>query len=102
MVTRTKLAVFLHADVVGSTSLVQLNESLAHDRITDAFKKLTRIVELYGGTVKEVRGDALIADRPWPILSGDLFTAKERSLMKHWSKQKYRLELSQVMQMDTY
>ena len=32
-----KLAVLLHADVVGSTALVQLNETLAHQRIQDTF-----------------------------------------------------------------
>ena len=33
-----KLAVILHADVVGSTMLVQKDESLAHERILDAFQ----------------------------------------------------------------
>ena len=31
-----KLAVILHADVVGSTALVQQNETLAHQRMQDA------------------------------------------------------------------
>ena len=34
-----KLAVILHADVVCSTALVQQIESVAHDRIHDAFKR---------------------------------------------------------------
>jgi hypothetical protein len=34
---RRKLAVILHVDVIGSTLLVQQNETLAHDRIADAF-----------------------------------------------------------------
>ncbi len=34
-----KLAVILHADVVGSTKLVQVNETLAHQRIEDAFQR---------------------------------------------------------------
>jgi len=34
-----KLAVILHADVVGSTKLVQQNETLAHERIQDAFQR---------------------------------------------------------------
>ncbi len=57
-----KLAVILHADVAGSTALVHLNESLAHDRITHAFNRFAKVVELYRGTVQEVRGDALIAN----------------------------------------
>ena len=32
-----KLAVQLHADVVGSTALVRLNETLAHQRIQEDF-----------------------------------------------------------------
>ena len=40
-----KLAVLLHADVVGSTRLVQLNEILAHQRIRmlsgDSLKSLS-------------------------------------------------------------
>jgi class 3 adenylate cyclase len=34
-----KLAVILHADVIGSTKLVQQNETLAHERIQDAFQR---------------------------------------------------------------
>ena len=57
-----KLAVILHADIAGSTSLVQLNESLAHDRITDAFNRFSQFIDRYGGEVHEIRGDALIAE----------------------------------------
>ena len=57
-----KLAVLLHADVVGSTSLVRLNETLAHERIKDAFVRLSEIVGSYGGTTHELRGDALVAE----------------------------------------
>ena len=56
-----KLAVILHADVVGSTVLVQRDERLAHLRITDAFKRLSETVASYGGITHEVRGDALVA-----------------------------------------
>ena len=45
-----KLAVILHADVMGSTTLVQRDETLSHERI-----------RAYGGTPREVRGDALLA-----------------------------------------
>ena len=56
-----KLAVILHADVVGSTALVQLDETLAHERIQDCFRRLSAIIEAYGGIIHELRGDALVA-----------------------------------------
>ena len=57
-----RLAVILHADVVGSTTLVRQDERLAHQRIQTAFRDLGSLVEGYGGTVNEVRGDALVAE----------------------------------------
>ena len=57
-----KLAVILHADVVGSTTLVQKNESLAHRRIQDTFRRLSEIIHTHGGTTHELRGDALVAE----------------------------------------
>jgi len=57
-----RLAVILHADVVGSTSLVHQNESLAHARIRDAFERLSSIIESYNGITRELRGDALVAE----------------------------------------
>ena len=57
-----KLAVIVHADVVDSTTLVQRGETLTHKRIIDAFKRLSTIIQDYGGTVHEVRGDALVAE----------------------------------------
>ncbi|NNE62857.1 MAG: hypothetical protein HKN34_02130 [Gammaproteobacteria bacterium] len=56
-----KLAVILHADVIGSTDLVQRNETLAHERIRDAFKDFSKIIQAYGGSLQELRGDALLA-----------------------------------------
>ena len=56
-----KLAVILHADVRGSTDLVQRNETLAHERIRDAFKAFSNTIQAYGGTPQELRGDALLA-----------------------------------------
>jgi class 3 adenylate cyclase len=44
-----KLAVILHADVVGSTSLVHQNESLAHERIQAAFNNFAETITAYGG-----------------------------------------------------
>jgi len=56
------MAVILHADVVGSTALVQRDEALAHERIRNAFQRLSELVSTYGGTPHEVRGDALLAE----------------------------------------
>ena len=56
------LVVLLHADVAGSTALVQREETLAHARITEAFRRLASTIKDYGGTVHEIRGDALIAE----------------------------------------
>jgi len=57
-----KLAVILHADVVGSTSLVRRNETLAHERIHNALRLLSECVVHDGGVAHEVRGDALVAE----------------------------------------
>jgi len=57
-----KLAVILHADVVGSTTLVQRNETLAHERIQTTFHNFSEIIKSYGGTTREIRGDALLAE----------------------------------------
>jgi len=57
-----KLAVILHADVVGSTALVQRDESLAHERIRDAFQRFSGTIESYDGHPLELRGDALVAE----------------------------------------
>ena len=57
-----KLAVILHADIVGSTRLVQLDEQKAHQRIRDAFQRFGRIISDYHGEVRELRGDALLAE----------------------------------------
>ena len=42
-----KLAVILHADVVGSTELVQRNEAIAHERIKDVFHRFSETIALY-------------------------------------------------------
>ena len=57
-----KLAVILHADVVGSTSLVQKNETLAHERIQAVFHQFSESINSYGGVTRELRGDALVAE----------------------------------------
>ena len=57
-----KLAVILHADIVGSTTMVQKSETIAHERIQAAFRRLSESVESYSGTTRELRGDALVAE----------------------------------------
>ncbi|UCH40441.1 MAG: tetratricopeptide repeat protein [Gammaproteobacteria bacterium] len=59
-----KLAVILHADVVGSTLLVHQNETLAHERIQATFHKFSEIINSYHGITHELRGDALVAEFP--------------------------------------
>ena len=57
-----KLAVILHADIAGSTTLVQQDEHLAHERIQDTFRRFSETIEKYHGRVRELRGDALLAE----------------------------------------
>ncbi|MEC4673156.1 MAG: adenylate/guanylate cyclase domain-containing protein, partial [Nitrospirota bacterium] len=57
-----KLVVILHADVAGSTQLVQKDDQLAHERIQDAFHRFSNNIEKYKGRVLELRGDALLAE----------------------------------------
>jgi TolB-like protein len=59
---QTKLAVILHADVVGSTALVQKDEQLAHDRIQEAFHRFSNAISAAGGRAHEIRGDAIVAE----------------------------------------
>ncbi len=47
--------------MAGSTTLVQLDETLAHERIRDAFERFSETIRAYGGTPQELRGDALLA-----------------------------------------
>lgn len=58
----SKFAFILHADVVGSTMLVRLDEQVAHTRIRSVFSRLSKTIALYGGVTHEVRGDALVAE----------------------------------------
>ena len=86
-----KLAVILHADIVGSTSLVQLDETLAHERMQSAFKRFAECIAAHGGATRELRGDALVAEyeRASDALTSALafqqsnrtFTAMARSFM---------------------
>ncbi len=57
-----KLAVIVHADIAGSTTLVQQDEHVAHERIRDTFQRFSETIEKYQGHVRELRGDALLAE----------------------------------------
>jgi adenylate cyclase len=57
-----RLAVILHADVVGSTLLVQQDETLAHERIQNTFLRFSETIKTYQGIAHELRGDALVAE----------------------------------------
>ncbi len=57
-----KLAVILHADVAGSTTLVQQDETLAHERIQNVFHRFSETIKAHGGIARELRGDALVAE----------------------------------------
>jgi adenylate cyclase len=57
-----RLAVILHADVVGSTALVQMNESLTHERIQNTFQRFSEMINTHHGIAHEIRGDALVAE----------------------------------------
>ncbi len=57
-----KLAVILHADIVGSTALVHQDEQLAHQRMQQAFRRFGDTISKYYGQVREIRGDALLAE----------------------------------------
>ena len=57
-----KLAVILHADVVGPTTLVRANETLAHQRIRDTFQRFSHAIRDHGRVAREIRGDALGAE----------------------------------------
>ena len=61
-VSSRKLAVILHADIAGSTVLVQRHEAIAHDRMRDLFENFASVIDIYGGKVHEIRGDALLAE----------------------------------------
>jgi adenylate cyclase len=57
-----KLAVILHVDVVGSTALVQQNETIAHERMQGAFQLICSTIKSYAGIPHEIRGDAVVAE----------------------------------------
>ncbi|MDJ0958774.1 MAG: adenylate/guanylate cyclase domain-containing protein [Arenicellales bacterium] len=58
----SKFAFILHADVVGSTALVQQDERIAHQRIQTAFRRFAETIVAHGGIAHELRGDAVVAE----------------------------------------
>ena len=76
-----KLAVILHADIVGSTLLVQQDEQKAHARIQDSFRRFGEKISNYHGKVRELRGDALLGefDRASDAISAALSFQSEQS-----------------------
>ena len=58
----SKFAFILHADIADSTALVQQDEKLAHKRIQETFHHFSDIITQYQGRVREIRGDALLAE----------------------------------------
>ena len=81
-----KLAVILHADIVGSTALVQQDEQKAHARIQDSFRRFGKTISNYHGQVRELRGDALLGefDRASDAISAALSFQSDQS---HYNQQ---------------
>ena len=57
-----KLAIILHADVAGSTGLVQQEERLTREGIQQTFHRFSNVIAQYHGHLQEVRDDALLAE----------------------------------------
>ena len=76
-----KLAVILHADVIDSTRMVQLDEHLLHQRIQDTFRRFGDTISEYSGRVLESRGDAILAEfgRPSDAVSATLTFQQNQS-----------------------
>jgi class 3 adenylate cyclase len=61
MPVKSLLRVVMHADVVGSTSLVQQDGLDAHVHVQSALRRFSDTIRAYGGSTEEIRGDALVA-----------------------------------------
>ena len=90
-----KLAVILHADVVGSTTLVHLDETVAHERIRGTFLRFSETINGFGGTAHEIRGDALVAEfaRASDAVSASLTFQAENSVQNETYSNEIRPEV---------
>ncbi|MCH9671160.1 MAG: adenylate/guanylate cyclase domain-containing protein, partial [Gammaproteobacteria bacterium] len=57
-----ELAVVVHADVAGYSGLMEIDEDVAHARVTDYFDVVEIVLRDYGGSILEKRGDAILVD----------------------------------------
>ena len=80
MERQVKLAVILHADIVGSTKLVRDDEVFAHRATRSAFQSLESSISEHEGSALEVRGDALIGQfaRPSDAILAAIHFQNER------------------------
>ena len=90
-----KLAVILHADIVNSTAMLHRNEVLVHDRIKSTFKRFGAVISSYRGSVRELRGDALVAefDRASDAVAAALKFQQNQSFYNEQLEDEIRLEL---------
>lgn len=79
-----KLAIILHADIAGSTKMVQQDEHLAHERIQETFRRFSATIKEYSGLVLELRGDALLAEFERPsdaVLASQAFQSSQSEFL---------------------
>lgn len=79
-----KLAIILHADIAGSTKMVQQDEHLTHERIQETFRRFSATIQEYSGLVLELRGDALLAEFERPsdaVLASQAFQSSQSEFL---------------------
>ena len=74
----TQFTVLLHAYIVGPTRIVQTDEHAAHTSFQKLFTSFGEEIRKFGGSVLELRGDALVArfPRPSDALNASLYFLK--------------------------
>ncbi|MFZ9037160.1 MAG: hypothetical protein ACO3DT_03745 [Gammaproteobacteria bacterium] len=97
-----KLAVILHADVVGSTALVQRNETLAHQRMQAAFHYFSMTIASFGGNTREIHGDALVAEfeRASDAVAAETLADARPGQPEHDARRAARRRITRVVQID--
>ena len=83
----SKLAVLIHADIVGSTDLVRENEIVAHGMIQEVFQRFSGIIDEHGGKTQEIRGDALVAE-----FSKASDAVNSAVAFQHWNRERQNLQ----------